>query len=85
MHGSLDRSPQDNDHSIYRSWNLKLIALPVLALVALIAFAISHPETATWISEAAQAEFVGSNLVPALAPPTQIAQPANRIRAVLAH
>jgi hypothetical protein len=84
MHGSFDQSPQD-DQSIYRSWTIKLIALPVLALVALIAFAISHPETANWISEAAQAEFVGSDLVPDLAPPTQVARPANQIRTVLAH
>jgi hypothetical protein len=80
MHGSFDQSPQD-DQSIYRSWTIKLIALPVLALVALIAFAISHPETANWISEAVQVEFVG----PDLAPPTQVARPANQIRTVLAH
>jgi hypothetical protein len=84
MHGSFDQSPQD-DQSIYRSWTIKLIALPVLALVALIAFAISHPETANWLSEAAQAEFVGSDLVPDPAPPTQVARPANQIRTVLAH
>jgi hypothetical protein len=84
MHGSFDQSPQD-DKSIYRSWSIKLIALPVLAVVALIAYAVSHPETTNWISEAAQAEFVGSDLVPDLAPPTQIARPANQIRTVLAH
>ena len=47
MHGSFDQSPQD-DQSIYRSWSIKLIALPVLAVVALIAYAVSHPETAKW-------------------------------------
>ena len=51
MHGSSDRSPQD-DQSIYRNWNIKLVALPVLVVVALIAYAISHPETTNWISEA---------------------------------
>ena len=71
--------------SIYRNWNIKLIALPVLVAVALIAYAVSHPETANWISEAVQAEFVGSDVVPALAPPTQVAQPANQIRTVVAH
>jgi hypothetical protein len=81
MHGSFDQSPQD-DQSIYRNWNIKLIALPVLVAVALIAYAISHPETANWISEVVQAEFVGSDVVPALAPPTQ---PANRIRTVVVH
>jgi len=84
MHGSFDPSPK-NDHSIYRSWNFKLIALPVLAIVALIAFAVSHPETANWISEATQAEFVGTDLVPVLVPPAQLVKPANQIRTVLAH
>jgi hypothetical protein len=42
MHGSSDRSPQDDDHSIYRSWNIKLIALPVLVVVAVIAYLVSH-------------------------------------------
>ena len=84
MHGSFDQSPQD-DKSIYRSWSIKLIALPVLAVVALIAYAVSHPETSKWISEAAQTEFVGSDLVPVLAPPTQLAKPTNQIRTVLAH
>ena len=82
MPGSFDRSPQD-DHSIYRHWNIKLIALPVLVAVALIAYAVSHPETANWISETVQTEFVGSDVVPA--PPSQVAQPANQIRAVVAH
>jgi hypothetical protein len=82
MHGSSNRSPQD-DHSIYRSWNFKLIALPVLAIVALIAYAVSHPETSKWISEAAQSELVGSDLGSVLAPPTQLAKPANQIRTVL--
>ena len=84
MHGSIDKSPQA-DQSIYRSWKIKLIALPVLLVIALIGFAVSHPGISKWISDAAQAEFVGTDLVPDLAPPKQLAQPANQIHSVLAH
>ena len=83
MHGSIDKSQQANQ-SIYRSWNIKLIALPVLLVIALIGFAVSHPDVSRWISEAVQAEFVGTDL-PDLAPPKQLAQPANQIHNVLAH
>ena len=84
MHGSIDKSPQA-DQSIYRSWNIKLIALPVLLVIALIGYAVSHPDVSRWISEAVHAEFVGTDLVPDLAPPKQLAQPANQIHTVLAH
>lgn len=42
MDGSADRSPQHDEHSIYRNWNIKLIALPVLVAVALIAYVVSQ-------------------------------------------
>ena len=42
MPGSFDRSPQGDEHSIYRSWNIKLIALPILVAVALIAYVVSQ-------------------------------------------
>ena len=90
MHGSLDRQPQD-DRSVYRSFSIKLVALPVLIVVALIGMAVSHPSATTaWIADAAQAEFVGTefvgtDIVPDLAQPTQIARPANHIRTVHAN
>jgi len=84
MHGSFDDQPRDGE-SAYRNWNIKLIALPILGLVALIAFAISHPGVSKWISDAAQAEFVGTDFVPDLVPPTQLAQPSNEIRTVKAY
>jgi hypothetical protein len=79
MHGSFDQ-PREGK-SAYRNWNMKLIALPILGVVALIAFVISHPNASKWISDAAQAEFVGTDL----APPTLVAQPANEIRTVKAY
>ena len=84
MHGSIDKSPQD-ERNIYRSWSVKLLAFPVLLVVALIGFAVSHPGASKWISESVQAEFVGTDLVPDVAPPTRLAQPANEIRRVNAH
>jgi hypothetical protein len=84
MHGPLDKQPRDSK-SVYRNWDIKLFALPILLVVALIGFAVSHPGASKWISDAAQAEFVGTDLVPDLAPPTRLAQPTNEIRTVKAN
>ena len=89
MHGHFDKPPQD-EQSNYRSFSIKLIALPVLLLIALIGMLVSHPSASRWISEAAQAEFVGSefagtDLVPNLVPPTRLATPTNEMRTVRAY
>ena len=89
MHGSLDKQPQD-DRSVYQSFSIKLIALPVLFIVALVGMAVSHPAASKWISDAMQAEFfgtqfVGTDLVPNLTPPTQLARPTNQIGTVKAN
>jgi hypothetical protein len=81
MHGSLDRPPRD-DQGSNRGWDIKLVALPILVVIALIGLAVSHPSASKWISDAAQAEFVGMDFVPDLAPPTRLAQPSNEIRTV---
>jgi len=81
MHGSLDR-PSRDDQSSYRGWDIKFVVLPILVVIALIGLAVSHPNASKWISEAAQAEFVGTDFVPNLAPPTRLAQPTNEIRTV---
>jgi hypothetical protein len=89
MHGSLDKQPQD-DRSAYQSFSIKLVALPVLFIVALIGMAVSHPSASKWISDAVQAEFVGTefvgtDIVPNQTPPTQLARPNNQIRTVKAN
>ena len=84
MPGPLEKQPRDSK-SVYRNWDIKLFALPILLVVALIGFAVSHPGASRWISEAAQAEFVVTDLVPDLAPPTRVAQPTNEIRTVKAY
>lgn len=89
MHGSLDKQPR-GDRSAYQSFSIKLVALPLLFIAALIGMAVSHPSASKWISDAVQAEFVGTqfvgtDLVPNLTPPTQLAPPTNQIRTVKAN
>jgi len=78
MHGTFDRSGKSNNR-IQRSWSFGFFALPALLAITLIGLAIVQPTASNWISEAAQAEFVGFTLPPA---PTQIARPAEETRAV---
>ena len=80
MHGPLEKQPRDAK-SAYRNWDIKLYALPILLVVALISFVVSHPSASKWISDAAQVEFVGTDLTP----PTVVAQPTNEIRTVKAY
>lgn len=77
MHGSFDRF-QENRNRTDRDWNAALFALPVAIVVAiaLIALAIVQPAAPSWISEAAQAEFVGMNL-PDIVPTQQVKQIRN--------
>ena len=88
MHGSFDKPPHD-EQSNYQSFSIKLVALPVLLVIALIGMLVSHPSAPKWISDAAEAEFasqfIGTDLVPGLAPPTRIAEPRNEIQIVRAH
>jgi len=78
MHGSFDRS-QEQHGNVDRDWNIVLFAVPVLVVIALVALALIQPSAPSWISEAAQAEFVGIDL-PDVAPE----QPAKQIRTVKA-
>jgi hypothetical protein len=73
MHGSFDRSGRSNNR-IDRGSGIGFLALPVLLVIALIGLAIIQPAAPAWISEAAQAEFVGTDLGPDTRP-TQLAQP----------
>jgi hypothetical protein len=88
MHGTFDKPPHD-EQSNYQSFSIKLVALPVLLVIALIGILVSHPSAPKWISDAAEAEFasqfIGTDLVPSLDPPTRIAQPRNEIEIVRAH
>ncbi|MGY3488915.1 hypothetical protein ACVW1C_006798 [Bradyrhizobium sp. USDA 4011] len=76
MQGSFDNRQQDPE-SNYESFSIKLIALPVLVIVALIGMLVSHPAAVKWISDAAQAEFAGTDVVD-VDPFTRVAQLAPR-------
>ncbi|UGY16114.1 hypothetical protein HAP48_0047835 [Bradyrhizobium septentrionale] len=89
MQGSFDKRRQD-PQSNYRSFSIKLIALPVLVIVALIGMLVSRPAAVKWISDAAQAEFAGTNAidadpVPSIAQPAPAARSGNEIRTVKAY
>ena len=84
MPGPFDKQPRDSK-SVYRNWKMKLIALPILGVVAMIAFAVSHPSASRWISNAVQAEFAGTDFVPELTPPARTLQPNNEVRTVKAY
>jgi hypothetical protein len=84
MHDSFDEPP-DDDQNIYQSLSIKLIALPLLIVIALIGMVVSHPAAVRWASDTAQAEpvgpdFVGPDIVPDTPRPARLAQPASRIR-----
>ena len=84
MQGPFDKSPK-GEPNIYQNWSMKLFALPLLLAIALIGYVISHPDVAKWVADGVQAEFVGTDIVPDLAPPTRVAQPTEQIRTVRAH
>ncbi|WGR93054.1 hypothetical protein MTX26_24495 [Bradyrhizobium sp. ISRA443] len=89
MRGSFDKRQQDAQ-SNYQSFSIKLVAVPMLVVVALIGMVVSHSAAVKWISDAAQAEFVGSDAVGAdtattIASPAHMAQPSKEIRTVEAH
>ena len=84
MHGSLEKQPREGKNA-YRNWDIKFIAFPILGVVALIAFVVSHPAASKWIADAAQAEFVNIDLAPELQSSTSIAQPNNEVRTVKAY
>jgi hypothetical protein len=79
MQGPVEKQPRDSGN-VYRNWDVKLFALPVLLATALIGFVVSHPGASKWVADAAQAEFVGTDLVPDRAPPTRVAEPKSEIR-----
>jgi hypothetical protein len=84
MHGPFDKTPQ-GEPNIYQSWSIKLFALPLLLVIAIIGYVVSHPHVAKWVADGVQAEFVGTDMVPDLAPPTRVAEPTNQVRTVRAH
>jgi hypothetical protein len=84
MHDSFDQPP-DDDQNICQSRSIKLIALPLLIVIALTGVVVSHPPSVNWLSDMAQAgpvgpDFVGPDIIPDAPRPMLLAQPASRIR-----
>ena len=83
MHGSFEKSGE-SDSRIHRNWGIALYTAPALLAIILIGTVIAYPAASTWVSQAAQAEFVGTEFVPDAAP-TRLARPAMEIRTVRAN
>ena len=79
MHGPFDESPK-GEPNIYRSWSIKLVALPLLLAIALIGYVVSHPGVVKWRADGMQAEFAGSDVGPEGTLPKRVAQPSDRAR-----
>jgi hypothetical protein len=85
MHGPFDKSPVGQSN-IYQNWSMKLVlALPLLIVIALVGFVISHPGAVKWVADGVQAEFVGTDSLSGPAPSKRVAQPTNQARNVSAH
>jgi hypothetical protein len=84
MHGTFERSRETRDKDTRRSWDPGFLAIPTIIAVALVALMIAQPEASKWVSEAVQAEFAGSVVMPDAAP-SQLAQPAGKARSASAY
>jgi hypothetical protein len=71
MHGSFERSGE-NANRVQPSWSVGFFVLPLVLVIVLVALAMTQPIASNWISEAVQAEFVGTDVAPVA--PTQLAQ-----------
>jgi hypothetical protein len=83
MHGTFDRS-DNTGKTVNPNSGLRLVVLPALLAVALVALVIMEPNASRWISDAAQAEFAATYPVPEDAP-TRLAQPADNLRSARAN
>ena len=70
------------EQNIYGSWGVRLLAIPVLLLTALIGFVVSRPAASNWILQAVQPDFAGADRT---ADTTQVAKPHAEIRTTKAH
>ena len=84
MRGLFDRSDKSAHESIYRSWRIGILALPVLLVTALVAVLIAHPDLPNRIMEAARAEFGSAGMATKVAPVGPV-QPARDVRGVKAN
>ena len=67
----------------YWNWTTGVLATFGIVVLALVGVVMSNPTAATWVSDAAQAEFVSPDVATDTA--TQLAQPAKEVRTVRAY
>ena len=84
MHGRSNRSDDTTHKSLYRSFGIGILVLPVLLVAFLVGLALTKPNVSAWISEAEQAELVSSGQATGSVP-EQAAPPAREASAVKAH
>jgi hypothetical protein len=77
MHDPFNESPKDQPN-IYRSWSMKLVALPLLLAIALIGYVVSHPGAIKRVTDGVQDEFLGTDVGPEGTLPKRVAQPSDR-------
>jgi hypothetical protein len=81
----MQRSLNDlsrSDRRFLWSWKAGILAVHGVILLVLVSVLMRYPVASEWISQAVQAEFVGSP--PPVIMPTQIAQPGGQVRTVRA-
>ena len=83
MPRAFDRLDQQENRAQWK-WTAGIATALGVIMFALVALMSNSPTASNWVSDAVQAEFVGSNMTPQQAP-VQTAQPANPIRTVRAY
>jgi hypothetical protein len=80
MPRAFDKPDQHENH-VRSNWTVGITVVCWISLIVFVALMSNSPTASTWVSDAAQAEFINSNMTPAQAP-VQTAQPAKSIRTV---
>jgi hypothetical protein len=80
MPRAFDRLDQQENRTQWK-WTAGIAAALGVIVVGLVALMSNSPAASNWVSDAVQAEFVGSNYAPQQAP-VQTAQPAKDLRTV---
>jgi hypothetical protein len=83
MPRAFDRLDQQENRTQLK-WTAGIAAALGAIMFGLVALISNSPTASNWVSDAVQAEFVGSNL-PEQQAPVQIARPAGDIRTVRAY
>lgn len=74
VHGPFDKS-LNSPPRIYQNWRMKLFAtLPLLLAIALIGYAVSHPEIVKSVAEGMLDQFTSADASPDIAPTKRMAR-----------